>query len=71
VSACFVGDNETSQLAYALYDLLPDDGDWLAVQRMATQANIDLDLACRILHVMWIYDLVRARQDREEDTPHV
>lgn len=61
VSACSVGDPETARLAQKLYALLPDEGDWLAVDRLAARASLSLDLVRRLLHVMWRYDLIRAR----------
>jgi hypothetical protein len=61
VSACGVGDPETARLAQTLYALIPDEGDWLAVDRLATRATLSLDLVRRLLHVMWRYDLIRAR----------
>jgi hypothetical protein len=61
VSACSVGDAETARLAGRLYALIPDEGDWLVVERLAARAGLDLDLVRRLLHVMWRYDLVRVR----------
>jgi hypothetical protein len=40
---------------------MPDDGDWLAPDRLAARASLSLDLVRRLLHVMWRYDLIRAR----------
>lgn len=61
VSACFVGDPETAQLAQTLYTLLSDEGDWLPVDRLATRAALNEELVRRLLHVMWLYDLVKVR----------
>jgi hypothetical protein len=62
VSGCFVGDGRTAQLARSLYGLMPDEGDWLAVDDLARRAGMEDDLARRLLHVMWRYDLVQVRQ---------
>lgn len=61
VSACFVGDYETSRLAHALYTLIPDEGDWLQVEDLAILTDLEVDLVRRLLHVMWRYGLVRFR----------
>jgi hypothetical protein len=61
VSACSVGDPETARFAHRIYALIPDEGDWLAVERLAARASLSLDLVRRLLHVMWRYDLVRVR----------
>jgi hypothetical protein len=61
VSACFVGDYETSRLAHTLYTLIPDEGDWLPVEDLAIVTDLNADLVRRLLHVMWRYGLVRFR----------
>jgi leucyl aminopeptidase (aminopeptidase T) len=61
VSACFVGDEETSQHAQTLYALIPRDGDWLSVEHLSTRAGMKPTQVRRILHVLWSYDLIRAR----------
>jgi hypothetical protein len=61
ISACFVGDSETAQLAHSLYTTLSDAGDWSPVETLAAQANLDRQLVRRLLHVMWSYDLVKVR----------
>jgi leucyl aminopeptidase (aminopeptidase T) len=61
VSACSVGNPETARLAQRLYALMPDEGDWLAVEKLAARTDLSLELVRRLLHVMWRYDLIRAR----------
>ena len=61
VSACSVGNPETAKLADTLYSQLPDSGDALPVKTLAAQADLDLEVACRVLHVLWQYDLIRVR----------
>ena len=61
VSACFVGDRETSRFAHALYAFMPDDGDWLPVEDLAAVTDLQSDFCRRLLHVMWRYDLIRVR----------
>jgi hypothetical protein len=61
VSSCFVGDDSTAWLASSLYDLLPMVGDWIAVDALATRANLDRKTARRVLHVMWSYGVVNTR----------
>jgi len=61
VSACFVGDKETSLLATNLYATLPHQGEWQTVEHVATRANMEVEQARRVLHVLWSYDLIRTR----------
>lgn len=61
VSACFVGDQETAQLSRVVYELIPDEGDWLAVEDLAGQAGMRGEQLRRVLHILWRYDLVRVR----------
>lgn len=61
VSACQVGDDETAQFARMLYNLLPEEGDWLAVEDLAILTDLEQEGIRRLLHVMWSYDLVRVR----------
>jgi leucyl aminopeptidase (aminopeptidase T) len=61
VSACFVGDYETAQLASTLYDLIPDASDWLSVERLAAQAGLKVNQVRSLLHIMSSYDLLRYR----------
>jgi hypothetical protein len=61
VSACTVGDDTTATLAGLLYEVLPDEGDWLPVAELATYADSDSDYVRRVLHVMEGYGLVRYR----------
>ena len=59
LSACFVGDSQTSQFAQALYALIPAQDDGVRITELAGQANMDVDLARRVLHILHSYDLVR------------
>jgi hypothetical protein len=61
VSACFVGDLETAQLSRVVYELIPGEGDWLAVEDLAGQAGMRREQTRRVLHILWRYDLVRLR----------
>lgn len=61
VSNCFVGDHETSQLANVLYHSLPQEGDWLPIDKLVSRASLEPELIRRVLHVLWSYDLIRVR----------
>lgn len=61
VSACFVGDDETAQLAHTLYTLIPAECDWLPIEELASRTKLESETVHRILHVIWSYDLVRFR----------
>ena len=60
VSACFVGNPETARMAHRLYAALPVEGDGLPVDELAKRATMDADVARRVLHILWTYDLVKA-----------
>jgi hypothetical protein len=61
VSACFVGDPETAQLAYSMYSLIPDDGEWLKLDDLTHLGIWDPDMVRRVLHLMWIFGLIDLR----------
>jgi hypothetical protein len=61
VSSCFVGNPETAKLAHTLYSHTPEEGYGLPVETLAAQADMDLEVARRVLHVLWEYDLIRIR----------
>jgi hypothetical protein len=61
VSTCSVGNPETARLASVLYDHTPEEGRGLTVDKLAAQAEMDLGVARRVLHVVWEYDLIRIR----------
>ena len=61
VSACFVGDEDTSRLASRLYGLLPLEGDWIPIEQLAGQALLDPATVRRVLHVMLDAGLVSVR----------
>jgi hypothetical protein len=61
VSACFVGDPPTARLANTLYGFVPDEGDWLSLQELGVKARMEPELVCRVLHILWEYDLVKFR----------
>lgn len=61
VSACFVGNDDTSRLAYALYTNLSVEGEWISITKLAKQSRVDEETARRVLHVLWAYSLVRLR----------
>jgi leucyl aminopeptidase (aminopeptidase T) len=70
VSACTIGDDETSRLAGDLYALLPVEGGWIGVDRLANRARLDSEITRRVLHVMREYGVIRVRQKdlvRQED----
>jgi hypothetical protein len=60
ISACYVGNPETAQLAHALYALLPDEEEGLAIDDLARRGNMDAGVARRVLHILWLYELVKA-----------
>jgi hypothetical protein len=59
VSNCFVGDDETARLARRLFALIPDDGEWLAVEKLIARAGLDPEVARQVLHVLWTYHIIR------------
>ena len=59
VSTCFVGDTETSKLAYALYANIPLNDKEISIESLARKSNIDEESTRRILHIMQDYSLVR------------
>jgi hypothetical protein len=61
VSACFVGDPETAQLAHSLYTLIPEGGEWLPLDELTHLGLWEPDLVRRVLHVMWTFELVEFR----------
>ncbi|MBN1147175.1 MAG: hypothetical protein JXA78_07960 [Anaerolineales bacterium] len=61
VSACFVGDPQTAQLAHSLYSLIPDSGEWLPLEELTHLGLWPPDQVRRVLHVMWIFELVEFR----------
>ncbi|MGC9334702.1 MAG: aminopeptidase [Anaerolineae bacterium] len=61
VSTCSVGDDETARLAQRLYMLVPDGGEWLAVDTLVTRARMEPEVARQVLHVLWTYHLIRYR----------
>jgi hypothetical protein len=61
VSACFVGDPETAQLAHSLYSLIPDGGEWLPVDDLAHLGLWQPDMVRRVLHILWTFELVEFR----------
>jgi hypothetical protein len=60
LSACFVGSPETARMAHTLYAMLPDEGDGVPLEELARRARMDAQIARRVLHVLWQYDLVKA-----------
>jgi leucyl aminopeptidase (aminopeptidase T) len=61
VSSCTVGDDETASLAGTLYEVIPDEGDWLSIAELSNYARADTGLVRRVLHVMGSYGLLRFR----------
>jgi hypothetical protein len=61
VSACFVGDDNTSRLAHAIYTNLSPESKWEFIKPLAKRSKIDEETVRKILHVMQEYDLVRLR----------
>ncbi len=59
LSACFVGDSQTSQFANTLYTLIPAEDNGLPIEELIGQANMDAALARRVLHILKSYDLIR------------
>ena len=59
LSACFVGDSQTAQFANTLYTLMPADDNGLPLEELVGQANMDIDLGRRVLHILESYDLIR------------
>jgi leucyl aminopeptidase (aminopeptidase T) len=60
LSACFVGGPETARMAQTLYAMLPDEGGGVSLDELARRAHMDAQVARRVLHVLWQYDLVKA-----------
>jgi hypothetical protein len=61
VSNCFVGDDETARLARRLFALVPDGGEWLAVEKLIDRVNLGSEVARQVLHVLWTYHIIRYR----------
>jgi hypothetical protein len=61
VSNCMVGNHETSRLAASLYSLLPADSEWIDINNLADHNQMNLDIARRVLHLMWEYGLINYR----------
>ena len=61
VSTCFVGDDETARLAQRLYALVPDGGEWLAVDNLSARSGLEPEVVRQVLHVLWTYHLIRYR----------
>ncbi len=59
VSTCFVGDDDTSRLAYALYANIPPDDKGISIGSLARKSRIDDETTRRVLHIMQIYSLIR------------
>jgi hypothetical protein len=60
LSTCFVGGAETARMAHTLYVMLPDEGDGMSLEELARRAHMDAQVARRVLHVLWQYDLIKA-----------
>jgi hypothetical protein len=58
VSTCFVGDEETAQLAGTLYALIPGEGEWLRVEELEGLGLWEPGLVRRVLHVLWSFGLI-------------
>ncbi|RPJ26010.1 MAG: hypothetical protein EHM33_13095 [Chloroflexi bacterium] len=61
VSACFIGNDETSKLAHGLYGLLPRDSEWMEISDLFGSSNSDPDTVRRVLHLVWEYGLINYR----------
>jgi hypothetical protein len=61
VSACFVGDPETAQLAYSIYSLIPDDGEWLKLDDLTHLGIWEPDTVRKVLHLMLSFGLIDLR----------
>lgn len=59
VSTCIVGNEETSKLAYGIYDLLPKNNEWIEIRTLFN--NMDPDVIRRVLHLIWDYGLINYR----------
>jgi len=58
-SMCFVGDDDTSRLAYALYENIPADDKGISIGSLARKSRIDDESTRRVLHIMQDYSLIR------------
>lgn len=59
ISGCFVGDDDTSRLAYDLYANIPANGEEVSIELLARRSKIDEDTTRRVIHIMLDYDLIR------------
>lgn len=57
-SAHFVGSDATARLAHALYTHLPPEGEWMFIDALAWQSQVEEETARQVLHVMSEYGLV-------------
>jgi len=63
ISACIVGNDETSRLASSIYALLPVDSEWLAINELANLNKMEPDITRRVLHLMWEHGLIKCRKE--------
>lgn len=63
VSACIVGNDETSRLAASIYDLLPANSEWIEINDLVDGYKMDPDITHRVLHLMWEYGLINYRKE--------
>lgn len=59
ISTCFVGDDDTSRLAYALYTNIPPDDKGISIGSLARKSRIDDQSTRRVLHIMHDYSLIK------------
>jgi hypothetical protein len=58
VSACFVGNDQTSELAHTVYVNLSVESEQISIDELAAGCDMDSETLRRVLHVMWVYDLI-------------
>jgi hypothetical protein len=59
VSACFVGDPETAQIARSIYRWIPDE--WVVIDDLGDRVQLGLQALRRVLDILWRYDLIKYR----------
>lgn len=61
VSACLIGDDETSRLAHNIYSSLPGNNEWLDIDELISKNGLTPNAVRSILHLIWEYGLINYR----------
>jgi hypothetical protein len=61
VATCPIGDNETSRLARDIFGHLPREGEWIAIDELASDTDLDPRTTLCVLHILWDYEIINYR----------